>query len=55
MYVEARASIGLDRFVTQLCPAVWSGVGPQRGSGQSPGSKCIFGNNLLKIGWKSGL
>ena len=28
---------------------------PQRGPGQSPGIKRIFGNNLLKIGGKSGL
>ena len=57
MYVEARGRSGQYRFVTQICPAGGLGAleAPQRGPGQSPGIKRIFGNNLLKIGGKSGI
>ena len=52
VYVEARASIR-TRSVCDPTLSNWGfggAVSPPAGPGLSPGSKRIFGNNLLKIG-----
>ena len=54
MWKQGRRS-GQNQFVPQLCPAGGLGGAASRPVGRSPGSKRIFGNNLLQIGWKSDL